>query len=103
MKYLLIKLLLWLLDSEARIVSDKRNIDEWLSFSCNHPGFRQYAMDRNYKFLKELGGGYGAQPLPRDNYVLKFGQRIELILLEGKAKLAFQEQEKKKKGREIGL
>ncbi len=94
MKALCSRLLIWLIEPSAYLVSDKKEIKAWLAFSYTHPGFRKFAAERNYKFLKELGGGSGMQPLPRDNYTLKFGQRLELTLLEIKTKAAFLESEK---------
>jgi len=96
MKMLFIRMLIWLVDiPETRV--DEIIIRNWQANTWSDPGFQAYARERQQTFLKLLSSGAGLEPLPRDNYAIKFGQRVEALLLIAKCKKAFQEAQDKKK------
>lgn len=89
MRNFLIKLLIkWIerdLDiKRAELTEEQRN--GLLSTLWDNPAFRNYIKERDEKLIFAIAGGSGLAPEPRDQHILKFGQRVELLLLASKAK-----------------
>ena len=100
MKKLLIKFLIRLLDVPS-VAHDKEKEESWLARSFEDQGFQSYASNRTRTMLHELGGGMGTEPLPRDNYMLKYGQRLENLLFIAKCKNAHAKKEREKKEKSV--
>lgn len=73
MRRALIRILFWLLgDQEMYQNIDQKRIAHFLVTCYNDLGFREYWRIRDLQILKALGQG-----LPRDEYLIKIGQRFE--------------------------
>ena len=96
MRNILLNLLIKILDVSTDKY-DREKEEMWLARNFEDLGFKAYASNRARTILHELGGGLGTEPLPRDNYTLKYGQRIENLLFIAKCKSAHGKKEKEKK------
>jgi hypothetical protein len=56
--------------------------------------FRDYVKERDEKIKDAIANGIGLSPEPRDKYVQKFGQRVEILLLASRAKACWARRQK---------
>lgn len=79
MKKLIIRLLFSLIgprsSREYQGIDDK-SINKWLERQYRDPGFHDYIRKRDITLLKSIGTF-----LPRDDYAVRCGQRLELMTL----------------------
>jgi hypothetical protein len=55
---------------------DDKHIDNWLDRQFKDPGFRDYIRKRDLTLLKSMGTF-----LPREDYAIQCGQRLEMMTL----------------------
>ena len=90
----IIQLLIRLLESKITYRDiDEERINNWLADTSQDMRFQQYFKKRDLTILKSLGIG-----LERDDYLVKIGQRLELLQL-----LSAVDGAKKAKERETAL
>lgn len=86
----LISLLIWLIERDLSTIPRQTLSEEQynglLASLWTNPGFQKYVADRDAKLVYTMAGPAGNDPEPRDRHMLKFGQRVEILLLAGKAK-----------------
>ena len=71
---------------------EKEKMGEFLARSNSLIGFKAYFKLRDYALMKSFGSG-----VTRDEYLILYGRRLELLQLIGEAKLEADMREKKKK------
>jgi hypothetical protein len=90
MKNKLINLLIWLIEKDLSTIPRETLTDDQytglLASLWTNIGFQKYIADRDAKLVYTMAGAAGNDPEPRDRHLLKFGQRVEILLLAAKAK-----------------
>lgn len=93
MRKLFIKILIYLLEKDLlevkRATMTEEQENKMFAQIWDLPTFRNYILDRNTKIVYNLAGGDGINPEPRDKYLMKLGQRVEILILANKAKSAY--------------
>jgi hypothetical protein len=96
MKWFLIKVLFKLIDIPEEGSPKEHLIDQWMTESWQHPGFREYMRQRDKDFIRVLSGGLGATPMGQDDYKRFLGQRVELQRFGKKVQSSFNEHQRSK-------
>ena len=90
MRNKIINFLIWLIEKDLSTIPRETLSDEQynglLASLWGNPGFQKYVADRNAKLIYTMAGPAGNDPEPRDKHIMKFGQRVEILLLAAKAK-----------------
>jgi hypothetical protein len=91
MKNKLINLLIWLIEKDLSTIPRQTLTDEQyvglMSQLWNNIAFQKYVADRDALLVYTMAGVAGNKPEPRDDHILKFGQRVEILTLAKKAQL----------------
>jgi len=86
----LINVLIWLIERDLSTIPKENLTDEQytglMASLWSNPGFQKYIAERDAKLVYTMAGPAGNDPEPRDKHMLKFGQRVEILLLAAKAK-----------------
>ena len=86
----LIYLLIWFIEKElAKIPNEVLQEEQTAGLMSQlwyNQAFRNYILDRDRKLIWTIAGGAGMDPEPRDKYLMKFGQRVELLILAARCK-----------------
>lgn len=98
MKNMFLKILIYFLEKELlsvykTIIPPEQEIG-LMAQMWDIPAFRNYVLDRNTKIMYNLAGGAGLDPEPREKYLMKMGQRVEILLLANRAKAAYDKRSK---------
>lgn len=90
MRRTLINLLIWLIEKDLSTIPRQTLSDEQynglLASLWTNTAFQKYVADRDAKLVYTMAGPAGNDPEPRDKHMMKFGQRVEILLLAAKAK-----------------
>lgn len=86
-KIWLTTVLIRLIDEPVDGVDEK--IDEWLAMSYQHPGFRAYVQRRGKQLITWMVSGQGQKEDTREEYIRKFGHRLELLTFAQSCKSAY--------------
>lgn|SRR3990167_2905761 len=93
MRRTIINLLIWLIEKDLSTIPRETLSDEQyvglLSTLWSNQAFQKYVQDRVAKLVYTMAGPAGNDPEPRDRHLLKFGQRVEILLLAAKAKACY--------------
>jgi hypothetical protein len=93
MRNLLIRMLIWLIDSSLSDTKRDALTDEQtvglLSQLWENPAFRNYVSDRNQRIIYTMAGAPGEKLGSRDQFIELRGQRLEILELASKAKRCF--------------
>lgn len=93
MRRFIINSLIWFLERDLYNTPIKRTMDDertlkMLGAMWNLPGFREYCIERETRFVHALAGDASNPEKQRDNQ-LKHGQRVESMILFNRARTAF--------------
>jgi len=91
MKKHILKLLFRLLQDRTYQGIDDQRISKWLAYQFKEMGFRDYFQKRDLQHLKVLGTG-----LNQEQYWIRMGQRLELLMLLDSVNKAYKKSEKEK-------
>lgn len=73
---------------DTTYVDSRGKIENWLSMSWDHPGFREYIAQRDYLIVRQLAGGQQLTAPDHRKVWQMTGQRVELLKLGQQAKQA---------------
>jgi len=86
----IINIFIWLIEKDLstipRQVLSEEQATGLLAQLWTNPAFQKYVADRDARLVYTMAGPAGNDPEPRDKHMMKFGQRVEILLLAAKAK-----------------
>jgi len=96
----IISILIKFIEKDLTDISDENLTEEQLNGLMaslwDNTAFRKYIGERDRKIIWTIAGGVGMEPEPRDKYLMKLGQRVEILLLAHKAKACATKRDKER-------